>query len=272
MFKRRNALVAATVRNGGPLLTERIRKIESILSIYFETKWLVVESDSDDNSLVDLMNTSRERENFRCTSMGHLRSSMPLRTERLAFCRNYYVNELLINPIYKDIDYLIVIDLDEVNDKLTPKSIGKIDFKNEWGAVFANQKGPYYDIWALRHNAWNSGDCWRQYRYLKSMGVQENYAQLISVASKMLPVAVDGDWLEVQSAFGGLGVYRRKFITERSRYVGLNENKEETCEHVSFNQSITDNGGKPYIVPGLINAELIPLTEQYSPLIQALIN
>lgn len=272
MSERRTALVASTVRNGGALLTDRIRRLDLVLSQSFETTWLVVESDSDDNTLTDLMNISRNETKFRCTSMGHLRGQMPLRTERLAFCRNYCVTELLSNPKYKNINYLIVVDLDEVNDKLVQESLNSISFENEWGAVFANQNGPYYDIWALRHQGWCPGDCWKQYRYLKKMGVHENYAQLISVASKMMLVHIDSEWIEVESAFGGLGIYNRKFINSDCKYVGTDQDGEETCEHVTFNMAMRNNGAKLFIVPGLINAGIIPLTEQYDPLIQVLKN
>lgn len=270
MSNRRTALVASTVRNGGELLTERIAKLDFILSKCFETTWLVVESDSEDNTVADLTTISKNEVKFRCTSMGHLRNQMPLRTERLAFCRNYCVSELLSNPKYNGINYLIVVDLDEVNDKLAPESINKINFKKEWGAVFANQNGPYYDIWALRHPGWNSGDCWKQYRYLKKLGVHENYAQLISVASKMISIHIESEWIEVDSAFGGLGIYDCKFINSDCRYVGIDQDGEEICEHVAFNNALRNNGGKLFIIPGLVNADIIPLTEQYYPLIQAL--
>jgi hypothetical protein len=264
------ALVASTVRNGGSELTGRIARLDAVLSSMFETRWMIVESDSEDNTVPYLLEMSNRHPKIRAVSMGHLRHTMPLRTQRIAHCRNHYVHELLNTPAYSDVAYLVVLDLDEVNDELSEESLSAVNFGREWAGVFANQRGPYYDLWALRHPAWCPGDCWRQYEHLKSMGVNDNYAHLISIASKMLPIDPAREWIEVDSAFGGLGIYRREFITPSCRYVGLDPSGPETCEHVSFNEEVRKNGGRLYVLPGLTNAGEIPLTSQYMEFIKVI--
>ena len=257
------ALVASTVRNGGAELTGRIARLDAVLSSLFDTRWLVVESDSEDNTVPYLLELSNRHPKVRSVSMGHLRHTMPLRTQRIAHCRNHYIHELLNTPTYSDVSYLVVLDLDEVNDELNEGSLSAIDFSRDWGGLFANQRGPYYDLWALRHPAWSPGDCWRQYEHLKRVGVNDNYAHLIAIASKMLPIDPTHEWIEVDSAFGGLGVYRREYITPSCRYVGLEPSGLETCEHVLFNAEVRRNGARLYVAPGLINVGEIPLTRQY---------
>jgi hypothetical protein len=57
----------------------------------------------------------------------------------------------------------------------------------------------------------------------------------------------------VDSAFGGLALYRLDQALG-ARYVGLDSDGEEACEHVAFNADLRQRGGKLYVLPGLRNA------------------
>lgn len=81
------------------------------------------------------------------------------------------------------------------------------------------------------------------------------------VHSKMIILPPDSEWIEVDSAFGGLAIYRRQAIGD-ARYVGVNEKGEELCEHVPFHSELRRRGCRIFINPGLINAGYTEQSEQ----------
>ena len=55
-----------------------------------------------------------------------------------------------------------------------------------------------------------------------------------------------GQRLEVDSAFGGIAIYKVSIIGD-CKYIGSYDDGTELCEHVPFHQCIKENGGKIYI-------------------------
>jgi hypothetical protein len=220
---------------------------------------LIIESDSQDQTIQKLVELSQSIDNFHYKSVGRLAEKMPLRTERLAFCRNIYLDEIRNNPLYSNFEYIAVADLDGVNNLLTLDGVRSCFEKNTWDVCTANQLGNYYDIWALRHSIWSPGDCWEQYRYLNQFARSaEESSNLLyaTVYSKMVVIPLDSEWIEVESAFGGLAIYKREALLESNgRYIGLNKNGEEIVDHASLHLGITQNGYKIFINPRLINTD-----------------
>ena len=79
-------------------------------------------------------------------------------------------------------------------------------------------------------------------------------------------IPVDTPPIQVESAFGGLGIYKMRYVlNNKSRYVGheykyfIDEamvfSKLQTCEHVSFHQGIAAQGGQMFILPYLVNSD-----------------
>ena len=58
--------------------------------------------------------------------------------------------------------------------------------------------------------------------------------------------------IPVDSAFGGLAIYKKSCIPDEAEYIGLSKNGEKICEHVSFHNSIKKNKGSIFINPKLI--------------------
>jgi len=86
---------------------------------------------------------------------------------------------------------------------------------------------------------------------------------MISIKNTHNPILVD-------SAFGGLGIYKKNLMVQ-SRYIGLSSNNEEICEHVSFNEKLTHLGYKLYIIPSLINGGWNEHNRGLKPLRRALL-
>jgi hypothetical protein len=184
-----------------------------------------------------------------------------LRTERLAYCRNTYVDEILKNPIYKSLNFIVVSDFDGINTHINKLAIDSCWYRNDWTAVFANQRGPYYDVWTLRVKDWCAGDCWGEFRFYSRYIKNKDKVLRSCIYSKMITVPVGGDWIEVDSAFGGLAIYKRE-IFNKSKYNGLNEFGQEVCCHVNFNEMARKEGAKLFINPNLVNAEITEHTKQ----------
>jgi len=131
-------------------------------------------------------------------------------------------------------------------------------------AVFANCRGPYYDLWALRHERLCPGDVWEEeFDYVLVHGGDDARAYAATVAHRVMTLAPDDPPLRVASAFGGLGIYKRRWVQDAA-YKGFKAKaivehgkrrqvKWQVCEHVAFNAAIGARGGQLFVLPFLIN-------------------
>lgn len=252
--KEKSILIVGTARNVEGAINQTITRLTNAFSSFKKISWLIIESDSSDNTIAALEKLSSEVSNFRFISKGSLQEAMPLRTERLATCRNAYLKEIRENTIYSDVDYVAIADLDGVNNLLTPEAVMSCWTRSDWDVCTANQAGPYYDIWALRHEAWCPNDCWEQFRFLAGGGVPQDKALFAAVYSKMLRVPKTAGWIQVDSAFGGLGIYRREALMKGS-YTGLNSRGEEICDHPTLHKTLIEDGRKIFINAEMINTD-----------------
>ena len=212
----------------------------------------MIESDSSDNTVNALRTLESTVPSFRFISLGHLGPTMPCRTQRIAHCRNVYLEELKSNLLYSEVDYVVIADLDGTNNLVTADGFASCWMRSGWDVCTANQRGPYYDIWALRHCSWNPNDWFQQYNFLLAHNVRKEAARWAACYSKMITIGTMEDWIEVDSAFGGLAIYRRQVLSGVN-YVGLDERGDEICEHVTLNNQIRLSGHKIFINPKLIN-------------------
>jgi len=247
-----NFLVVGCIRNCSRTLRDDVERLKMVMAGK-NIKWILVESDSADDTL-DILKAIAERDPlFRYISLGRLANRLPLRTARIAYCRNQYI-EAMRGLEYDLIEYVVVADFDGVNNLLTRKAFISCWRRDDWDVCTANQAAPYYDIWALRHSLWSPNDCWRQYRFLLAHGIAHERSIDAAVYSKMLTIPPESAWIEVDSAFGGLAVYKKQLF-EVASYDGLDEIGEETCEHVELHRSIKERGGSIWINPELINTK-----------------
>lgn len=254
-------------RDCAPHIHSDVLRLQAALREFDSIYWLIVESDSQDFTFESLKELERLIPNFRSLSQGVLSEQYPERTERLAVCRNVYLKEIQTNALYEDIEFVLVADLDGVNQLISRSAIASCFAREDWDVCTANQTGPYYDIWALRHPHWCPNDCWQQYQFLQEHGLRHRKAVFAAVYAKMISVPQDSAWIEVNSAFGGLAIYRRR-ILQFSEYVGTTPDKLPICEHVTLHQQILEQGGRIFINPALINAGMSRKTVSYFRLVQ----
>lgn len=249
IFEEQSFIVVGTVRNCDVHLDEAIGRIAGALKGAKSIDWLLIESDSQDETLAKLAEAGRQQPGFRFLSAGHLSEDRPKRTDRLAFCRNLYCRDIATSDRYPCDALVLVADFDGINQLLSREAIQSCFARDDWDVCAANQLGPYYDLWALRHPEWCPGDVMRQVKYLKQYGIPQ--FKLLEVLAVTLPPTAP--WIEVQSAFGGSAIYK-KWVFDHAKYVGLDDEGNEICEHVAFHADIRSQGGRVFINPAFINA------------------
>jgi hypothetical protein len=245
-------LVAGVARNCEATIQREVSRISHALKSCRALSWLVVESDSSDKTLEALHSLEKSVASFQFRSLGELQQAIPIRTDRIAHCRNVYLDELASNPLYSQVDYVVIADFDGVNNLITLEGFASCWTRTDWDVLTANQRGPYYDIYALRHPVWSPNDCWKQYEFLRHHKIQREVAAWSAMYAKMITIPETEEWIPVDSAFGGLAVYRRRAL-EGARYAGIDETGEPICEHVWLHNQIRSSGYNIFINPKLIN-------------------
>ncbi len=249
-MKNYNFLIVGTIRNCERTLFKTIKCLDNVFLEAKKYEYFLVESDSSDKSLVELEKLNK-RNNFSYISLGKLKKELPIRTERIAFCRNKYIDLIFNDSNYQWVDYLVIVDFDGVCTSLKPRDFYSCWQYKNWDVFTANTADIYYDIWALRHNNWSPNDCWQNKKDLIKIGFNKKTSEEISINSRMIKINPNSDIIKVDSAFGGLAIYRINSIPREAHYQGQ-LNKIEICEHVFFNKFITSNGGEIFINPKLI--------------------
>lgn len=248
-------VVAAVSRNCANAIYSEIEILQKALLNHTIERIVIVESDSTDGSADTLLEWSYQSERHTVLSIGQLSKAYPLRTERLAYCRNVYMN-FLERFEYFGADFVFITDLDGVNTHLSANTIDRvISFlqSKHGAAATANQMYKYYDIWALRHPEWSPNDCWESFHKMSGIVGEEN-AHKICNESRMIHIDMSLPPIQVESAFGGGGIYSTS-VLKSCRYNGIIDGRE-ICEHVSFNADYRRNGGEVYVMPSFINHDI----------------
>jgi hypothetical protein len=238
----KSVAICGPVRNGAKHFEMVSKNIKKIASWFKTAIIIVVESDSDDNTL-ELW--SKETD-VNLLSHGKLSERFRSRTERLALCRNTYLNIVLSRK--KDIDLMINIDLDdvlseEIDEFLLENCMLETEYPG-WDAVFANQSYRYYDIWALRDENVDF-DC------MEAIHVHRK-SRFDSISKFQRHIPSNSGFLPVKSAFGGFGIYKVSSLDSNCKYIGRATITKEICEHVPLNLYLTGKGCKLFIDSSMV--------------------
>jgi hypothetical protein len=260
-------LIVGTARNVDKKITHEISNISSLLANDFILDFFIVESDSVDNTLGKLESIRKSFTNFEYETMGMLESEIPSRIERLRHCRNRYVDYIRRHE-FGHWDYIIVMDLDGINDKLSKRGLMScFDNEKEWDACFPIQKHGYHDLLALRATDWNTSNPFQVVRELISEETKKAEHSLFKrklilpfridrirrhyFYAKMLRLGKANRLIPVQSAFGGIAIYKSKvfFQTDYGTADSI-----EGCEHVDFNVNVAKKEFKLMINTSFVNS------------------
>lgn len=246
-------LITGIVKDVASTLISDIERLSRSFSRFSEISWFLVESNSIDNSLEILSKLSREMTNFEYVSIEPRKDAKKFRTLDLAEARNRYLEEINQNPRFNSVEFVVVSDFNNLNKSLSKSAVDScFDVEVDWDVCCANQSGKYYDIWALRHPLWSPNDCWESHTFFRKHTFIPETSLRIAVNSRMIRIKKSSEWIEVDSAFGGLAIYKKSVIQSAS-YQGLTENQKPICEHVPFNLQIREQGARIFINPKFIN-------------------
>ena len=143
------AIFAGCVRNCEPWLPKVLNNIEKYSTFFSENHFIFIENDSTDNTknIINKWISNKEHSN---TCLDGLKK-VSKRGLRLEKARNTFLNIIKNSNNLKNYDYLIVMDFDdasvfEIEEKNIISAIKFLNSKENIAAVFANQRGIYYDM------------------------------------------------------------------------------------------------------------------------------
>jgi len=248
-------VICAAVRNGGIRLPHSLRAIDQLRSNSAMSKVIIVTNDNADDTQAILRSWADCRNNVIVINLDGIDRALFGKLDRLAFARNTYISELMR---FDNVDYEIVciMDMDGPNESISATDVAtQINELRDWSALFANQRVAYYDIFALRHTKWCPNDCWQEVgatSWFPFGSIQRQRAIRRLVYSRQYLISPSTPMLEVDSAFGGFGIYRKQAI-RGCWYGGRDKKGREICEHVVFHQQMRANGRRLFIAPALLN-------------------
>ena len=264
-------IFAGAVQNAEVFLPSLFKNIENLMHIFSEVGFVFVENDSADNTKKMLKDWGKNRPNFHLICLDGL-SAIPIRTLRLETVRNAYLETIRYFPELRNFDYLAILDMDDIGGYLINAQVASnaVDFLNASptrAAVFANQKGTYYDMWALRLTPQCPSDIWEEVLdHVTKYKVSDDVAFAETFAKRIFSIEESSEPIKVDSAFGGFGIYKLRYVLNNPNpYLGSKtkiiplENglpchtKWQVCEHVHFHAGIKSQGGEMFIYPRLIN-------------------
>ena len=251
-----NVAICGLVRDCEQNLGGLIPRVEKLGSAFGSYRVVVVENDSTDQTGQVVRKWSLQNPRVETIQFCYLPTNHPVRRietgrdnsaggwfgreriDRIAFARNRYLDAIAADP---SLDYVIIIDLDIRSFSLSgvAHSFGRA---REWDIATANGKR-YSKRHPLRLSVY-----WDAYAYEPRSGFISGKQTLNQIRSCQLDVAKelrDGQLLPARSAFGGLGIYRAKFLAG-NRYTVLDNDDPDVpilCEHHALHRSISDAAG-----------------------------
>ncbi len=262
---------ACCVRDCEPALPKVLKNIERLSSLYAEAAFIFVENDSKDKTQEILRAWCAKRPNASLINLDGLARHHPVRTMRIAEARKRYLSEIKKN--FADYSHLVVLDGDDANSHdidlaAAGHALQFLDSDESRAGVFANQQGYYYDLWALRHAQKCPADVWEEVLdRVDNLKIPDQEAFHKTFVKRIFSLPANAEPLEVDSAFGGLGIYKIRAVVQNPQtFVGYKTKMIATargrrdmgwqvCEHVSFNQGLRDIGRKLFVFPSLINKD-----------------
>jgi len=216
-----------------------LSRLEHLGGLFGDVAFVIYENDSEDGT-DELLKQWGDVDNRHIFSeklnVGRLRGREKRRVNSMASYRNKCLD--FIRENYSDFDYYIPVDLDLVGgisyDGIA-HTIGSVNL--DWDFVGSNGKNSrrgtvrYWDTFP--HREIDNEDM--------SIGRQHMFA----LGRKLAPLKRGESFLPVNSCFGGMAIYKMSSIQDAT-YTG------ESSEHVAFNRTIIDRGGKGFVNPSQI--------------------
>lgn len=208
----------------------------------FNIKILVIDSDSVDGTKKHCRDLLDKQLIDSFVEVDNLENLYNSRIERLTICRNkglkeidrFKIDQFLYIPL--DSDILLFEDININKFELLIKNV--IEDRNV-EAIFPFSLPYYYDIFALRKPGWVNNNIFKanllksKFRFLSFF---INYYYIFR--NQFPPSKFKENLIKVNSAFGGMGVYKIKNISNFKYFYSPDfTNLDMVSEHISFNKN-----------------------------------
>ncbi|CAF0987752.1 unnamed protein product [Adineta ricciae] len=250
-------VIAACCRNVEKYLLGFQRNVRAIGALFRNYRVYLGESDSKDKTLQFIQEwANNDSKHVYVYTAGNQRSRLLFRTQRLAHCRNSLLQRARID--FPSFDYYLVLDVDVTSSNLFSVENFLSNFRypiSSWAAMTASQTDRYYDLWALRSSPTVTFDFLERARQVSFIPIAWGSVMTKLFARHYKGIPENHSLIDVESAFGGAGIYFARYLTDKCVYNGWRDYGiwfyREQCEHVTFNQCIRRNagGGKFFINP-----------------------
>lgn len=205
----KKVLICGVVKNAATSFYKTTEDIQRIGKLFQKFHVIIFENDSIDETHSLYADWSRTSSNitFISESLNNYSKYLyknftgDLRTEIIAHARNKVLQEAY-KEIYSDFDYLIMMDLDNfypINENLIKFSIENPEAP--WDAIFANGS---YDLYALRSDEYPCGP--------EGLGFDNWHKLIPTIGYELVKQLEKNRWIKVDSAYGGLGIYKLSSI------------------------------------------------------------
>ena len=244
----KNIAILGCARDIARYLHQSMKTIKALADMFKDSRVLIYENDSQDETAKILMQYEKYNSNIRVFSERFLIGKYPHRTWRLGYVRGILKDKLMEEDFTPD--YVIVLDLDDVGQYLTnaKKFIDKsLKLEKHWDCIFPH---PTYDNWAYRtiNCKYNYLEVKRHFSKYFPNFKKDTYFNFLEKRKDLVP---DNNGLcRVLSSFNGIALYKYN-IYIKGQYSGVNnfftmiENvalrskiMPEECEHVNFHHSL----------------------------------
>lgn len=239
-----SVIIGLLARDCKDSLIRNIPRIERLCSFFVSYHIVVIENDSIDGTQQILYDWAKKNEKVVVDSFKNdsqrLADCSFERISWMASLRNRLLEEIKKLPAS---DMVVMIDVDICDFDIEGVFESICHAPEGWGALLANGR------LMLPNHKFNN----YQYDQFAYMGCDEEMSDAIYFLprrGRLLNTKVQKcDYLPVQSAFGGIGIYRYAAI-KNSQYKAImtNDGRQNAfCEHIPFHQDIIKQGYKNYI-------------------------
>ena len=254
LMKQKSVVITGCCRNVQSFILNNLDTMHKIGMQFAKYTIVIYENDSQDQTREILRDHQNNHPTLvECIFEDNL--NIPLRTERIAYCRNRLLQKVKLLPY--EPHYLLMLDLDDVlaSGRLVETIHTCFLYKtDQWDAMFANCSDKYYDIYALRRKGHLTTCCWNDANKMMMMGASEADAYATCINRFVVHYPISQTIIPVISAFGGAGLYKYDSIGD-AVYCGVEPSHvdKQICEHVPFHQMIRKkNNGKLFINPRML--------------------
>lgn len=244
-----SVIIGLLARDCQDPLIRNIPKIERLCLYFADYHIVIVENDSTDDTQQILHDWAERNGRVLVDSFTNnarrLADCSYNRISMMAYLRNRLLDDIMQLPAP---DLVIMMDVDIYDFDVEGVIDGICHAPEDWGALMANGR------LMLPNHHFNR----YQYDQFAYMGCHEGLRHTIYFQprrGRLFDTAVQrNDYLSVQSAFGGIGIYRYAAIRNaRYKAVMTSDGQQNAfCEHIPFHLEIIRQGYKNYVCRRMI--------------------